>query len=97
MHSKMNNVAESQIAMNIITCISQENHKFCYIYFSFPKILSRFDSSDVCLWFEHFNFDSFLWTGITLPILIPERKIKFNIKFDLFYFISILSIFRYRE
>ena len=30
MHRKLNNVVESQIVGDILTCISQEIHKFCY-------------------------------------------------------------------
>ena len=47
---------------------------YMYICISFSKILSRLDSSNIGLWFEHFNFDSILWIGITLAILSPEGK-----------------------
>ena len=35
-HRKLNNVIKSQIVVNVLTCISQENHKFCYTP-SFPR------------------------------------------------------------
>ena len=47
---------------------------YIYICISFSKILSRLDSSNISLWFEHFNFDCILWIGITLAILSPEGK-----------------------
>ena len=35
-HTKLNNVVESQIVVNILTCISQENHISCYTQ-AFPR------------------------------------------------------------
>ena len=45
---KLNNVVESRIVANILTCISQENHKLCYAS-AFLRFLSRFASSSIGL------------------------------------------------
>ena len=43
-HGKLNNVAESEIAWKILSCISQESYKLSY-----TLALSRFDSEDIGL------------------------------------------------
>ena len=35
-HKKLNNFVENQIVGNISTCVSQENHDFCYTS-AFPR------------------------------------------------------------
>ena len=58
--------------MNILTCISQENHKFCYTS-AFPRFCQ--DLIVVILVYSLSILIFFLWTGVTLAVLSTEGKI----------------------
>ena len=65
---------------------------------SFSKILSRFDKRDIGQQFVKFNFESFLWIGISLAVIkrvgkAPVVKERLN-KSACCSEMSFLSIFK---
>ena len=64
---------ESQIVVNILTCISQENHKSCYTP-SFPRFHQELIVVVLDYSFSIFILIFFLWICITLASLSSEGK-----------------------
>ena len=72
-HRKLKYNIESQIIVNILTCIFQQNHKSCYTT-SFQRFYQELIIVRLAYSFSILILIFFLWTGITLANLSSEGK-----------------------
>ena len=55
--------------------IIQKSKIFCSLIFRFSILLSKCDSTEICIWLAYSHLEPFLWTVATLEIYKLYRKI----------------------